>query len=59
MHPRTKLTQLNNRLDTLEESIMNLMRLNSTRTFEVLHYLIGERENTKYKCKELHDELYK
>jgi hypothetical protein len=58
MHPRTKITELNNRVDEIENSIMNLMRLNSDKTFEILHCLIGERENIKYKLKELHKELY-
>ena len=58
MHLRNKMTRLNAYLDRTELAIMDMMRIKDTPTFEELHSLIGERENTKYKLKELHKKLY-
>ena len=56
--PRTKLTYSNRKLDEVEESIINLMRLDNSKTFEIVHCLIGERENIKGRLKDIHKELY-
>ena len=58
MHLRNKMTRLNAYLDRTELAIMDMMRIKDTPTFEELHSLIGERENTKYKLKELHKKIY-
>ena len=56
--PHPELTYLNHNLNEVEESIINLMRLNSPKTFEIVHGLIGERENIKGRLKDIHKELY-
>jgi hypothetical protein len=58
MHNRSRLTKLNQHLDDTEVAIMDMMRLGNESTFESVHALIGERENTKYKLKDLHKKIY-
>jgi hypothetical protein len=55
---RCSLEWHNNRLDTLEEEIINVMKIKGWQSWELLHYLIGERENTKCKLKDIHKMLY-
>ena len=54
----SRMSCLNGRLDEVEQSIINLMKLKNPRAFEVVHCLIGERENIICELKETHKELY-
>ena len=61
MHLRSKMARLNDHLDNTEQSIMDMMRLKNCPpelSAEAIHCLIGERENTKHKLKDLHKKLY-
>ena len=55
---RCTMEWYNKRLDILEEEIMNVMKIDGWQAWELLHGLIGERENTKYKLKDIHKILY-
>jgi hypothetical protein len=57
MHLRSKMTRFNEDLDIVESEIIRHMRLGLP-TAEMIHCLIGERENIKYKLKELHKKVY-
>ena len=57
-HHRCTMQWYNKRLDVLEEEIINVMKIDSWQAFELLHGLIGERENTRERLKELHRILY-
>jgi hypothetical protein len=55
---RCSLEYYNSRLNLLEEEIINVMKIDSWQACELVHCLIGERENTKYKLKDIHKKLY-
>jgi hypothetical protein len=55
---RCSIEWYNKRLDNLEEEIINVMKIKGWDAWELVHGLIGERENTKYRLKELHKTLY-
>jgi len=57
VHLRSKMTKLNSRLDVVEEELIRHMRLELPNA-EMIHCLIGERENMKYKLKDIHSTLY-
>jgi hypothetical protein len=55
---RCSLEYYNRRLDDIEEEIINVMRIDSWQASELVHCLVGERENTKELLKDLHFKLY-
>jgi hypothetical protein len=56
-HHRKTIGWLNCKLDSTELAIMAAMRVGS-QDLELIHSLINERENLKYKCKDTHKKLY-
>ena len=56
-HLRRTITWKNCKLDSVELSIMNAIRSEEP-DLEMITCLIGERENIKHECKDLHKKLY-